>query len=92
MIKKFHLFGEEIDVILTDKLENNNGACDADKNIIYLCKNLDNDYQNATFFHELTHMILLKLDETALSNDEKFVTKFSGLLHQFIATAKEGKK
>lgn len=91
MIKQFQLFGETIDVIYTDEIKDS-GQCFVEKNIIYIKNTNDEDYMNSTFFHELVHMILSKLDEDSLGNDEKFVTKVAGLFHQFIITSKENKK
>ena len=41
-----------------------------------------------TLYHEVVHAILDTLNESELSNNEKFVQQFSVLLHQFEKTKK----
>ena len=46
------------------------------------------DSVELTLYHEVIHSILDTLGEYELSNNEKFVTKFSALMHQFVKTKK----
>jgi predicted SprT family Zn-dependent metalloprotease len=39
------------------------------------------------FFHELVHFILYEIGEDELRDNERFVTSFSGLLHQALKEA-----
>ena len=41
-----------------------------------------------TFFHEMTHWILFKMDETDLRNNEKFVDVFAACLRQALMSGK----
>ena len=39
-----------------------------------------------TFLHELTHVLLYHTEQSQLSDNEKFVDTFAGLLHQALTT------
>lgn len=90
--RTFKLFGETIKVVFKSNLKYKeldlNGFCDPDNNKIYLRTNLEKQYLEATFYHELTHMLFLKIDENKLSANEKLISCFSGLLNQFLKTRK----
>jgi hypothetical protein len=61
------------------------GSCDHKTSRI-LVKNLSQDVNTATFFHELVHAILNCMNHD-LNNDETFVDVFGGLLHQALKSA-----
>lgn len=94
--KEFFLFGQKITVEFNnnrlDDLEAL-GACKNSTNEIIISDNYrgdklpDNSIEQ-TFYHELVHQILFKMNENDLSENEKFVQVFSGLLHQYEKTKK----
>ena len=94
--KKFKLFGETITVeYVLDLIEKHErmGQAIYRENKIQLL-DIDNDTYSTkptvhieqTFFHELIHFILTKMNLNDLSADEKFVDVFASLLHQAMTT------
>lgn len=100
--KSFMLFGRKIEVVFDDDYCNAHGMhgqSSWSKGRIYLLKfaleegekrELKDDQIEQNFFHELIHMILDTMGRCKLSNDEEFVSIFSGLLHQFTRTVDYG--
>lgn len=93
--KKFKLFGNEI-IVQYDENKSRElealGACSSNLNkIIYTnissTGTLPKDVISQTFMHELIHMILFKMGENKIAEDEKFVDLFSQLLYQYYITA-----
>jgi hypothetical protein len=93
--KRFKLFSTTIDVSFDNKLLNEKkmyGFCDYGSCKIVLSDvegeiPLTKDRILDTFYHERTHAILDAMNETKLSNNEKFVDVFSKLLRQAIETS-----
>ncbi len=93
--KRFKLFSTTIDVSFDNKLLNEKhmyGFCDYGSCKIVLSDvegetPLTNDRILDTFYHERTYAILDAMNETKLSNNEKFVDVFSKLLRQAIETS-----
>lgn len=98
--KCFYLLGKKINVFTeSDKLMNDRklGLFIRDLDEIHLAskvtrkggiiKDLSEQQQEHTFYHELVHAILDTMGEEELSDNEKFVDIFSGLLHQSIKTS-----
>jgi Zn-dependent peptidase ImmA (M78 family) len=52
---------------------------------ILISRNLNRDYTEHTFFHELMHA-LLEAGGSKKTEDEYFVDSTAGLLHQFMKT------
>ncbi len=92
--KKVKLFGSTITI------EYNNNECDKENSYGLALLNQDkillSDFSDGnkiketniecTFLHELIHFILTRLDYIDLSKDEKFIKRFSNLLHQVLTT------
>ena len=60
---------------------------------IYLASNFRGeacsmDYMEASFYHELVHVILDTMGKHELSDSEEFVEGFANLLHQYEKTKK----
>jgi hypothetical protein len=94
MIKKFTLGAVEWTVkVDNDKLDDREcyGLTIFDESKIFIqdetlkIKRSDGGIE-LTLYHEVVHAILDTLGEKDLSHDEKFVKKFSMLLHQFEKT------
>lgn len=93
--EKFKLFGKEWTVVFdNDKLDNDKayGQSNYTSQEIYMASKAHGVERaqtgiEQTFMHELTHAILDSMHEHDLSNNEKFVQTFSGLLHQALTTA-----
>ncbi len=90
--KTFKLFNQTIKVIfkrnLIDK-EECFGYWDYKKNTIFLQKStrkhiLNKEQIEQTFIHEACHSFLDLMGEHKLSENEKFVSTLSNLIHQFI--------
>lgn len=87
--KKFHLYGQAIEVKATHSMAERDralGMSHLDRNVIRLSTTADGlpiDLRLAeeTFLHEMTHMILQKMNHK-LTHDEQFVDHFACLLHQ----------
>lgn len=92
--KRFKLFGQTIEIVFDEKLfvnEDMFGSAEYRKSKILIQPKISgnslNDYMiEETFFHELLHWILYKLDEHKLRSNEKFVDGVSQLLHQAFQT------
>lgn len=95
--KSFKLFHQTIRVEFRKTLVKKSkalGVCLYDKNLILLQEPLDEleipeDVIEQTFYHELTHMILYKLNYIDLSSNEDLVDRVGNLLHQFISTSQK---
>jgi Zn-dependent peptidase ImmA (M78 family) len=87
---KFKLMGETITVKWSDDIlkDDSYGVTHEKRNeIIIQAVDIPEEKKEHTFYHELTHHILYMMGENKLSQNEKFVDMFSGLLHQAIQTA-----
>ncbi len=92
---KFKLFGTTINVVWNNERMNDKGCyglSDYGKAEINLSNTqgvdkLANDRMMDTFYHERTHIILDSMNESELSDNEKFVDVFSKLLRQSIESA-----
>ena len=92
--KRFKLLGQTINVEFnntrTDDMNALGMAKDSTNQIVlssvHNVNQLPEESIEATFYHELTHQILYKMNEYELSKNEKFVGTFSGLLHQALKT------
>jgi len=92
--KRFKLFGQTIKVVFDNKvgeLDEAKGLAEYRKSQITIqpasndnC--ITDEMIEETFFHELIHWILYKLDEDKLRSNEKFVSEVSQLLHQAFQT------
>lgn len=90
----FTLMGREIEVVWREDLvgkEDASGRASWRRGEIELqkpCKTHEADtaYVEQTFCHELVHMILWAMAEEDLSENERFVDLFGGLLHQAMVT------
>ena len=89
------LGGSTIQVLKVDNGINGNkvGECSLTASTIKItteCNNkpTSNDYQEASYYHELVHGILQTMGEFDKDSDERFVEGFANLLHQAIKTAK----
>jgi len=88
--RKYKLFSTTVNVVWDNKRLNDKdmyGLSDYSKNEIILSttdglNKLSDDRIIDTFYHERTHSILDAMNETELSNNEKFVNVFSNLLRQ----------
>lgn len=82
--KEIEIFAEKVKVIKTDSLKRSNtlGEAHARYNEIILDETQQPDMMESTFFHELVHIILGRIGEEELNDNEKFVNVFSGVLHQ----------
>jgi len=47
------------------------------------------EYIDGIFFHELAHGILREMEEHDLTNNEKFVDRLGGLIHEYVKTARK---
>lgn len=91
---KYQVGGTTIEVKMVERCENNNAGCSlltsgyieiADK--FNKCDVQSEDSKRNTFFHELTHTILAHMGYHELSEDEKFVSSFSGFLTESMKNA-----
>jgi hypothetical protein len=91
-IKEFTLGAIKWTIKIDNKRLNdldNWGLCEYAKSLISLCdNNINEDLVEQTFCHELVHAILYSMGENELCHNERFVQKFSLLLHQFEKTKK----
>lgn len=92
--KKFKLMGYEINVKFVEDLATEHesvGAAVYRQNEIRLQPSINGnprseDLIEHNFLHELTRFILYMMEEDKLRDNEKFVSVFSGLLHQALDT------
>ena len=88
--RKFKLFGETINVIFKDNLlmrKDRFGESDYRHNeIIIESKLANNEIKEAVFYHEIVHMILSKMEEHDLCENEKFVNTLGQLINQALKT------
>lgn len=87
--KRFKLFGETINIVYKKELVTERDALaesHANLNEIWMQYDIKGERMASTFFHEVVHMILDKMHNQSLSNDEAFVNIFGQLLHQIITT------
>ena len=91
--ERFQLHGQTLTVSYDKELskrENLLGCASSGNNTVELLPpSEDNPLSKVeqTFLHELTHMILLAMEERELSNNEQFVDVFASLLHQAITSS-----
>lgn len=86
------LFNQTVKVILKSDLIDKHeafGMWDYKTNKIYLQKStrkykLTNEQISSTLIHEICHAILDLMGESKLSENEKFISSLSNLIHQFI--------
>jgi len=89
---RFKLFNQTIKVVYSRTLIDKQqafGMWDEKKNTIYLQQStrkhkLTREQIESTFCHEVTHACLDLMGEHKLSENERFVSGFSQLIHQFI--------
>lgn len=77
--------GETIRVVVKNDLmkrTNSHGEAHYRFNEIQLNPDEHKDILESTLFHEFTHFILNKMGEKDLSDNERFICVFSGLLYQ----------
>lgn len=93
--ESFKVGGQLINVKQVDRCDNNAlGNCIAHAGIIEIANNVNKeDLQTEsakinTFYHELTHSILITAGYTELNKDEQFVCTFSSFLCEAMTTAK----
>lgn len=93
--EKFKLLGHTIDVVIENDLTNKTDCLGESRyryNQIALQsisskeREHTNTHLEQTFLHEVTHWILHSMHEIDLSNNEKFVQQFGGILHQVLTT------
>ena len=66
------------------KEEETAGQADHNNLVIKLKSSLSSTQKENTLIHEIVHSILEALGDHELSDDEKFVYRFSGVLHQVL--------
>lgn len=94
--KSFEIFGQTITVVFVDNLARErdvDGEAHHRLNEIRIQKNTNGNFRtdeqiDETFWHEVTHVILEKLQYHKLNNDEQFVGRFGSALQQVIKTSK----
>ncbi len=94
----FELLGHEITVEWNSRLfleESSSGLGYPPQHRIVLQPDCEGIYRpdsgiEETFIHELVHHILYQAGYSDLCDNEKFVTVFSGLLHQALTTMEYG--
>ena len=96
--KSFELGGCTYTVSLSDKRPegSSNSLCAHtiySKNIIEIYTNhvgyeATTDYNELSYYHEITHDILRAMGKDDLNDDESFVETFSNFLHQIMKTSK----
>jgi hypothetical protein len=93
--KSFFLFGQEYTIEWVESLVQKAGAVGQSRardHCIQLqpnreaCPRPESDIEE-TYFHELTHTVLVAMGRDDLSEDEKFVDIFASLLHQSFVTS-----
>ena len=91
---KFEILGQEIDIIYRDSLSNErdaNGEAHFRDNQIWIQRDVKGcprkeEQIEETFWHEVTHIILEKLQYQKLSENEEFVGRFGSALQQVVKT------
>jgi hypothetical protein len=92
--EKFKLRNKTITVVIDDDYLSDDGSygeADFTNRLITVCgkfkgKKLSKKDKEATYFHELIHMILHSMDRHKLKYDEKFVEDFAQLLYEYEKT------
>lgn len=92
--KKFKLLGHTIEVMEDNSRyyeKNSYGACSYEQHWIKLVMPSEHHPVTETslehtFLHELVHMMLYYTEHSDLTDNEKFVDLFAGLLHQALTT------
>lgn len=95
---RFKLFGETIDVVWDNELNNRdnaNGMSNYRYSRIELQPNTKAIFRSKeqveqSYLHEVVHFILAAIQEEKLRTDEKFVELFSKALHQVLTTSEYG--
>jgi Zn-dependent peptidase ImmA (M78 family) len=85
------LAGQTFQVVMEPSIQKLAGCCGQthfDEGIIIINPQLRPDTRNVTYFHELTHAILMTMGAQDLNKDEAFVDTFGNLLWQSFKTAK----
>lgn len=93
--KSFEILGHRVTVRWCDDLEEMgcHGSYSPGQGVIRLQRpsgGFTRAMVEHTFCHELTHCILMTLNEEKLNKDEKLVDLIGGCLHQILSTAKGG--
>lgn len=92
--KSFTVGGQDIEVAIVESIPCDKlGECTLWNGNMSIAKTYKGYPQtqsskNNTFFHELTHLILDTMGEYELSQNEKFVSTFSGFLTEAIRSFK----
>jgi len=92
--ERFKLNGKTITVTIDDDYlseYDSYGEADFTEKLITLCdkykgQKLSKKEKEATYFHELVHMILHSMDKHKLKYDEKFVEDFAQRLYEYEKT------
>lgn len=84
----FELFGRTIRVEVVPLPPEDSGEWDADAGVIRIAPGKDDDGNYHAFLHEFVHAALEACGEADMSEEEKFVEVFSGLIHQMLKTAR----
>lgn len=89
--QEFDLAGQTFQVIMDPNMRKLSGCCGQthfDEGFIVIDPSLRGDTKAVTYFHELTHAILMTMGMQDLNKDEAFVDTFGNLLWQSFKTAK----
>lgn len=92
--KSFTVGGQDIEVKIVESIPCDKlGECTLWNGDMSIAKNYKGypqtqSSQNNTFFHELTHLILDTMGEYELSQNERFVSTFSGFLTEAVRSFK----
>ncbi len=91
---KYTVGGQDVVVEIVETDGGDYGNYNNCKGVMKICKKCDDVPQSETvklntFFHELTHSILITMGERELNTNEKFVNCFAGFLTEAIRTMEE---
>lgn len=99
-IKSFKLMGHKFTVKYVKRIETSDGSHPygiyyPEKNLIEIATHSNDDNQkfpqdfiDHTFYHELSHALMLLVNKPVLFHDEDFIDLLGGLLAQFQGTKK----
>jgi len=89
--REIDIAGQTFQVIQDPSIQKLAGCCGQthfDEGVIVINPELRPDTRNVTYFHELTHAILMTMGASDLNKDEAFVDTFGNLLWQSFKTSK----
>jgi len=89
--KRFKLFGETINIIISNELESRRdrlGEAHFKYNEIIISDNkkMPKAIMDITFWHEFVHIALNRMKRDELEDDEAFVNILAQLIHQAVET------